>query len=204
VAAGGEWSWFGGCCCVGEVNRGFGAKFLDLFQSQINNLDSASDQPPTAGKCIVRGTCGQVQCFECCGTQFGAADNTFYRPGAGNTSRSDIEHGLGHGGHDPVLLPLVESVPTIKVGFQIKPHHPRDSFRHDLVTIRHPLGPIPATKKRHPAANTGFFTTHTDNAKSPTPTQALPKFSHDHDPSGAKPAMALKPSQVFLAKFPTP
>ena len=151
VSAGSERSRFGGCCCVGEVNRGFGTKFLDLFQTQINNLDPTTDQPPTAGKCIVRGTRGQVQRCECCGTQFGAADNTFYRPGTGNTSRSDIEHGLGHGGHDPVLLPLVESVPTIKVGFQIKPHHPRDSFRHDLVTIRHPLGPIPATKKRHPS-----------------------------------------------------
>ena len=91
VSAGGEWSWFGGCCCVGEVNRGFGTKFLDLFQSQINNLDSASDQPPTTGKCIVRGTRGQVQCFECRSTQFGATDNTLYRPGTGNTSRSNIE-----------------------------------------------------------------------------------------------------------------
>ena len=151
VSAGGEWSWFGGCCRIGEIDRGFGTKFLDLFQTQINNLDPTTDQPPTTGKCIVRGTCGQVQRFECCSTQFGATDNTLYRPGTGNTSRSNIEHGLGHGGHDPVLLPLVESVPTIKVGFQIKPHHPRDSFRHDLVTIRHPLGPIPATKKRHPS-----------------------------------------------------
>ena len=140
-------------CRVGEVNRGFGTKFLDLFQSQINNLDPTPDQPPTTRKCIIRGTRGQVQRCECRSTQLGTTDNTLDRSGARDTSRSNIEHRLGHRGHDPVFLPLVESVSTLKVGIQIKTHHPRGSFRYDLVTIRHPLGPILTTKKRHPSRN---------------------------------------------------
>ena len=153
VSAGSQQPRFGGCCCVGEVNRGFGTKFLDLLQSQINNLDSTTDQPATTRKCIVRGTRGQVQRFQCRSTQFGTTNNTLDRSGARDTSRSNIEHRLGHGGHDPVFLPLVESVSTLKVGIQIKTHHPRGSFRYDLVTIRHPLGPILTTKKRHPSRN---------------------------------------------------
>ena len=139
------------CCCVGEVNRGFGTKFLDLLQAQINNLDPTTDQPATTRKCIVRGTRGQVQRCQCRSTQFGTTDNTLDRSGARDTSRSNIEHGLGHGGHGTVFLPLVESVSTLKVSIQIKTHHPRGSFRYDLVTIRHPLGPISTAKKRHPS-----------------------------------------------------
>ena len=182
-------------CRIGEINRSFRTKFLDLLQPQINNLDPTSDQPATTRKCVVCGTRGQVQRCECRSTQFGTTNNTLDRSGTRNTSRSNIEHRLSHRGHDPVFLPLMESVSTLKVSIQIKTHHPRGSLRYDLVTIRHPLGPISTPKKRHPSRNHRILRHPHRQREIPNPHPRVTEILPRPRPIGA-------PTEQRLSAFP--
>ena len=148
VSAGGERPRFHRprCCRIGEIDRGFGTKFLDLFQTQINNLDPAPDQPPTTGDREVCHPRGHVHRFECCSAHLGATYDALGRTGARNEVRSDVQRRFGEG-RDPVFFPLVPAVLTCLVSCVVETDHAGPCGRGDIMAGIHPCVHIIVTEE---------------------------------------------------------